>query len=519
MVKTISRKDFIKGLAAVGTATATSGMLAGCQASSKGGNIPEKWDKETEVIILGMGAAGLSSAIAAYDAGAKVIILEKAPQNQAGGNTRVSGNMFLGIVDMDMARKYYEDFFGGFGYPVPDEMLTTFLDNVSENPDWMKSLGAEISPFPYFDFPEIPESEGTAGYQVVNYDYPGTWNLLFENVTQRKIEILYETPGKELVQDPDNNAILGVIAEQAGNRFTVKATKAVILCTGGYENNQEMHQNYLRIPGAYPLGSPHNTGDGVKMAQKAGADLWHMQNFAGAGSVTCGLKLPEYDNIFKGYMDIDPIPIYVGKDSTRFVNETAKFAHGKTKMHGVYVPCPLPLPIHIIFDETRRLAGPINSSTGWLQNRVENPPAWSEDNSVEIEKGWITKADTIRELAEATGRDPDALEATINEYNEFCKNGEDKDFNRPAEKLIPIETPPFYAMEMTPLILNTQGGPRRNTKAQIVDPFGEPIPRLYSSGELGSIHSYGYQGFGNIGEGLAFGRIAGKNAAAEDAWS
>ena len=78
---------------------------------------------------------------------------------------------------------------------------------------------------------------------------------------------------------------------------------------------------------------------------------------------------------------------------------------------------------------------------------------------------------------------------------------------------------PYYAVELSPSMLNTQGGPRRNEKAQIVRPDGTPIPRLYSAGELGSIYSYLYQGTGNIGECLAFGRIAARQAVAQTAWS
>jgi predicted oxidoreductase len=84
--------------------------------------------------------------------------------------------------------------------------------------------------------------------------------------------------------------------------------------------------------------------------------------------------------------------------------------------------------------------------------------------------------------------------------------------------LVPIVNGPFYAVELSPSMLNTQGGPRRNERAQIVRPDRSPIPRLYSSGELGSIYSYLYQGTGNLGECLAFGRVAGRNAVAEAPW-
>jgi predicted oxidoreductase len=84
--------------------------------------------------------------------------------------------------------------------------------------------------------------------------------------------------------------------------------------------------------------------------------------------------------------------------------------------------------------------------------------------------------------------------------------------------LKPLAEGPFFALELSPSMLNTQGGPRRNGKGQVMRPDGSPLPRLYSAGELGSIYSFLYQGTGNIGECLAFGRISGRNAAAEQPW-
>ena len=95
--------------------------------------------------------------------------------------------------------------------------------------------------------------------------------------------------------------------------------------------------------------------------------------------------------------------------------------------------------------------------------------------------------------------------------------GEDADFGRTL-MFDKLGGGPYYAVELSPSMLNTQGGPRRNEKAQIVRPDGTPIPRLYSAGELGSIYSYLYQGTGNIGECLAFGRIAARHVVAEEAW-
>jgi len=110
-----------------------------------------------------------------------------------------------------------------------------------------------------------------------------------------------------------------------------------------------------------------------------------------------------------------------------------------------------------------------------------------------------------------------ALEDSVRRWNESCAAGSDSEFGR-RKMLVPFTKPPFYAIELSPSMLNTQGGPRRNERGQVVRPDDTPIPRLYSAGELGSIYSHLYQGTGNIGECLAFGRISARNAVAEAPW-
>jgi succinate dehydrogenase/fumarate reductase flavoprotein subunit len=132
--------------------------------------------------------------------------------------------------------------------------------------------------------------------------------------------------------------------------------------------------------------------------------------------------------------------------------------------------------------------------------------------------GWIIKADTIKELASKigmVGMTAEALENTIAKYNEYCKLGKDIEFSRDPKTMEPINQPPYYAMPLVPNFVNTQGGPRHNDKAQVMNPYNEPIRRLYSSGELGSIYGFLYEGGGDVGECMAFGRIEGGNAAAE----
>ena len=179
--------------------------------------------------------------------------------------------------------------------------------------------------------------------------------------------------------------------------------------------------------------------------------------------------------------------------------------HGKMYTHGTYQTAVSALPAYAVFDEAALSAGPICSTF------------WSEDNSEEVEKGWIKRADTLQELAKMIGVPEDGLIKTVERFAFYCEQGEDFEFGRPAETLVPLSKEgPYYAMELTPTLTNTQGGARRNANCEVVDYQNAPIPHLYSAGEFGSMYAHGYNGGGNVGEALASGRIAGRNAAKAD---
>ena len=166
-----------------------------------------------------------------------------------------------------------------------------------------------------------------------------------------------------------------------------------------------------------------------------------------------------------------------------------------------------------------------------MLSRLQGP-----DNSAEIEKGVIVKAATIRELAEKIKVPADQLEATVKKWNADIKAGKDTEFGRIlkrdpkgktafAGREAPIvseplaEEGPFYATALYPTMLNTQGGPKKNVRGQVMDPNDRPIPRLYAAGELGSMWGSIYQGATNNAECIVFGRIAGREAAKEKAWA
>ena len=482
------------------------------------------WDAEADVVVVGFGAAGMAASVTAHELGASVIILEKAPEGEEGGNTRVAGQGYLNTSSVESAIAYLNALCGPFTVPQP--MVQVWAEEMCKNNDWLASLGGDPQEHQHppvgIEFPDLPGADCVHKFHDgPTYGYSYTWKLFERLVKERPIRVLYETPGRALIQNDITKEILGVRAQRDGKDVLVKARRGVVLTCGGFENNQEMIRNYLPgVPYCYTSGSPYNEGDGITMAMSVGADLWHMNNYAGP---SMALKVPEVRTSFSmqalHYSKQPPGGmIVVGPDGRRFTDEKFKTRHGKVPVNGRWLPLSTPCPMYMIIDHAHFSAGPLydgHPSHGWTQ--IVEKYEWSEDNSNELAKGWIKKADSIAALATEIGLDSAVLEATVGRWNQSCAGGKDTEFNRTL-MMAPIAQGPFYAVEMSPSMLNTQGGPRRNEKAQIVRPDGTPIPRLYSSGELGSIYSYLYQGTGNLGECLAFGRVAARHVVAEKAW-
>jgi len=484
---------------------------------------PEKWDMEGDVVVMGYGAAGAVTAITAHDNGANVLILEKMPAG--GGNSRVCGGNI--IVPQGMEFLEYLDTLT-FGV-TEREILETFVENAMKNGDWISEMGGEFTVFTPLrvaypstgagpSFPEVPGSRYMVKYNVKGTEAEGPpaerlWSLLSRNVERREIQVMTSTPAKELIKD-QRGQIVGVMVEREGRTLSIKAKRGVVMTCGGFENDNALKWDNLPARPLQFLGNPGNTGDGIRMVQKAGAALWHMTGLA----CSLGFKAPGYEAAFT-IRFFGPGFIYVDKHGRRYIDETGIEAHEFWRTasffdtHRVEYPR---VPFYAIFDErTRRVAPLYNGVSGFNRDLYK----WSEDNSAEIARGWIAQARTIAELADQISVDRSNLEDTIAKYNEYCSAGQDPEFGRARENLTVIEGPPYYAIELWPSLLNTQGGPRRDKEARVLDPDGEPIPRLYAAGELGSIWGFLYQGANNIGECIVFGQIAGRNAAAEEPWA
>jgi succinate dehydrogenase/fumarate reductase flavoprotein subunit len=378
------------------------------------------------------------------------------------------------------------------------------------------------------DFPDLPGSE-CACFSVPkkdgNYRYGAAlFKKLSEAVQKRGIPVMWETPARHLLTR--KGEICGVRVRRDGKECDIRASRSVVLTCGGFEYNEWMKENYLRVYPAHFYGNPGNTGDGINMALEVGAVLWHMSN----ASWRVIMKFPDFPVPFS--IRQHSTSILVDRRGNRFANERFKpnaFGYELTN-YDTYSMCYPKVPCYWIFDEERRISAPVASPYGPC-----NPPggimgdiyyAWSADNQREIDRGWIIRADTLEELAQKISADPDnrdmmstaLLRATVERYNNHCHKGEDVDFAKPKEWLKPLGDPPYYAIKLWPGGPNTQGGPRRNIEGQIVRVDHTPIPRLYSAGELGSVWGMLYQGAGNIAECFAFGRLSGKNAATEKIW-
>jgi len=476
-----------------------------------------KWDDEADVIVVGYGFAGATTAITAHDAGAKVLLLEKAPEKHKGGNSRVSANLVFWPDDIQKAKAYFKAMAGPYMDNVSDAMLQVWAEEMHANRAWLESLGMKTAEIPYIEFPEFSGSDCV--HVLMNGEGPmggeRLWRLIEQAVSKRPMQVLYETPAISLVKR--EGEIVGVLAEKQGKRMAIKANRAVVLTCGGFENNPAMVRTYVDgLSAIYPNGTPYNTGDGIRMGIEVGADLWHMNNISGP---LMSFKAPEIPVAQWLNLPHGKSYIFVAGDGTRFTMEGDPCftgdLHGKVKRHGAWAQQVLPVPIYMIFDEVYRKSGHIGRATADWDVVHGNRYDWSDDNLREVEKGWIKKAGTMPALADRIGLPAGTLEATVARFNASVSDGNDTEWGRAPATMAPLMTPPFYAMELTPAFVNTQGGPRRNKEAQIVDVDDAPIGRLYSAGELGSIYAFLYQGGGNIGECFAFGRIAGRNAAKE----
>jgi len=476
-----------------------------------------RWDASYDVVVLGFGGAGATAARFAADDGAKVLLVDSAPEGHEGGNTRYAAQLIGSGDNFDSLKKYYKNLTAPMN--LDEEMIDTYVEGMVGMKDYLKKyLDVDSLSFRHDNFEkgvgnsiiaEFPEFSGASSHDLrIVHDGvfdAALWQNLKKQVAKRSdnIDILYSTPARKLFQDPETKAICGVVIEREHVLRNIKAKNGVVLATGGFENNQQYIEDFLGAKKLTPLGTMYNKGAGIKMAQEVGADFWHMTNYESLGllhGMSFAVDENERGRLMIGAQNklVSSGSIFaVGDDGSRYFNENEENRHGHIKNHGLWkVPLNQQHP-YLIFDQTKKKELDKDSIIGKYEHYKDN----------------LIKADSIAHLAQLMSVDESILEETTTRFNKAAKNEQDAEFHRDPKTLRAFDKGPFYAIKMSQTVLTTQGGPRRNSRSEVLNPDGQPIPHLYSAGELGGISANHYQGGGNLAECLIFGKIAGKNAA------
>jgi succinate dehydrogenase/fumarate reductase flavoprotein subunit len=492
---------------------------------------------ETDLVVVGYGAAGAAAALTAARLGASVALIEKQAEGSHFSNTRLSGGLFMGVNDTAAATVYLDQCAGGF---IPIDISRTWADRAAELRAWCAGHGLQSVRMAGGWYPQLegyesvdvyaPLAPGVQAPDEVTKPPAGTLDVPStqafgngETLHQWYVGAVQRQPGvhpyfghsaTSLVQDGPRDRVTGVDCSVDGETRRFFARRGVILACGGYGQDEDMVLNYLKAFPIYFYGNPFNTGDGVRMAQEVGADLWHMNQMIGRA---VGHFALDEEHEFSFNISLNP-PGYVITDryGNRFANE---WLQAVSKPHFYYELLSFDadrlqytrIPSFWFFDERRMRARPLTSrSVGVVAMGLYD---WSPDNEKEVASGWIKKGSTIEEVAAAAGVvDPQAAARAIADYNAGCAGGGDS-FGRPADSLVPLDQPPFYCVPLYPGGANTNGGPRRDAQGHVLDPSRRPIPGLFGAGELGGCIGLLYPSPGaNLSEAFVFGQIAAETA-------
>jgi len=235
-----------------------------------------KWDEEADVVVVGYGFAGATAAITAHDAGARVLLLEKAPEQYKGGNSRVSANLVFWPNDVEKAKAYFLALAGPYTDNISAAMLQAWAEEMFANKAWLIGLGMTPADLPYIEFPAMAGSDCVR--VLMNGEGPvggeRLWRLIEHAVAARAIRVQYDTPAVRLVKA--GGEIVGVIAERAGKRLAIKANRAVVLTCGASRTTRRWCATTFRGSRRFTLT--------VRPTTRATASAWGSRSAPSSGT-------------------------------------------------------------------------------------------------------------------------------------------------------------------------------------------------------------------------------------------
>jgi succinate dehydrogenase/fumarate reductase flavoprotein subunit len=528
----ITRRQFLKNTAVIaGSGVVAAGAIGAINSpSAKAATVPEKWDMEADVIVVGSGPTGLPASIAAVENGASVIVLEQLKEVggcgvinggilSIGGGTRIQ--KLRGIEDSpDLMFKRLSDYKDHYNKRNDHSILRVFCDYNPGTLDWLESRGVR-----FWDAilggEAMDSLHQLRPYHLVWWDKegPGRLSKYGDSTTSgagviKPLEAYARTKGvkfllehkmtKIIRKEGTSGRVLGVEAQAGNKKLFFRAKKGVILGTGGWKGNKFLRKLFdSRITedfGATGVPFVNPDGSGIVAGLEAGAILIsdrandsalfrrmfgtkHYQFLLNSPYGAPGLAIvgPRWGDV-----------IFINKAGKRFFKEEDVGVYGDYSFFDAF------------FAQEGHVLWTIFDDKAAKKNKWDIAPPVTE-------KDCAFSAPTLTELAKLIQVPGDAVSETVQKYNTYVDAGKDPDFDKPKNLLrSKIETPPFYATWVSLYVHDTCGGLAINARSQVLDIYGKVIPGLYAGGETA-----GGLEFPGMNRGIILGRIAGENAAAE----
>lgn len=458
---------------------------------------------DTDIVVVGFGISGLTAALTALDAGARVVVLEKGSKNNARGfddgavNSSVHREAGV-VIDRE---ELIGELMKQSNYRADQRLIRTWVDKSGEMIDWLRGL---VEPRGIIASVPTTRVEREGPFKVyhtgVNWtgQNEGLARVMEALIVEKGGDIHYNTPAVQLVRE-DGGRVSAVTAKQPdGSLLRVNAGKGIILSCGGYDDNPEMMKEYLR-PSDLRVAR-HNsrvgtcTGDGHKMALDIGAAMDEPPHclIVGNGVLTDKDCTEFYLVMFAPYLRVDC-------NGERYVNEDSDYCRAAN------ANVRLPKAYHwSILDSSKEQTR--------FGDKVELLEPFVAQNAV-------LKAGTLEELAAKMDVPAQTLGATVERYNGLAAGGNDVDFGVDGAKMRPVEVAPYYAVKVLNFYLVTISGLTINTNMQVIDTGGKVIPGLYASGNTSGgffADTYPRNVHGaSHGRAMTFGRLAALHAAAQ----